>query len=171
MWYGDPRDARRAARYARRNARRAAHYARRDARRAFRYGYGYGRPGGMISLLFFGFLLLAIFTHFWGFFIIGIIGLGVMLWLIRAGILSAWFPGSQSQQPRQPQQPYFQPPPEEQPYSPYDQGYHPPARTHETYRESGQQLQYAPQAEEPEYKQYEEPQAQYPEQLPPMPQQ
>jgi hypothetical protein len=157
MWYQDPR-----------NARRAARYARRNARRAYRYSY-YRRPGGgIIGLLFFVFLLLAIFTHFWAWFIPGIIILAVVLWLLRSGMLSSWLRGSQQSQ--QPQQPYqYQPPPEaEQPYQPYEQGYQPPQ---ETYQEGGQQYQYPPQNSDPAYQHYEEPQAQYPEQMPPMQQQ
>ena len=151
MWYGDPRDARRAARYARRANR-----------------YRYGRPGGgIIGLLFFIFLILAIFTHFWAWIIPGIILLAVMFWLLRRSMPGAWFTGyQQPPQNQQPQQPYYQPPPE-QPYQPYEQGYQAPQ---ESYQEGGQQYQYPPQTSQPvdQQQRYEEPQAQHPEQMPPM---
>jgi hypothetical protein len=145
MWYGDPKDARR-------NARRTARAARRNARRAYRYGYGYGRPGGGIGgMIFIVFIILGIFTHFWGFFMLAIFLPGIIFWLLRSGILNSLFQGSQ------PQEPYYQPPPQEQPYTSYEQGYQPPPQA------EGQ-----PQTQDPEYRQYEEPQAQYPDQLPPM---
>jgi hypothetical protein len=57
--------------------------------------------------------------------------------------------------PYQPPTPVYQPP-----YQPYEQGYQAPQ---ETYQEGGQQY---PVTET--YDQYEQPQAQYPEQMPPM---
>jgi len=71
-----------------------------------------------------------------------------------------------AQQPYyQPSQPAYQPPqePSYQPYQPYQQGYQQTPR--EVYQEGGQQYQY-PASEA--YDQYEQPQAQYPEQMPPM---
>ena len=62
----------------------------------------------------------------------------------------------------QPKQQYYQPPAQvQQTYQPYDQGYQP---VRETYNEGEQQDQY-PTASE--YDQYEQPQAQYPEEMPP----
>ena len=56
-----------------------------------------------------------------------------------------------------PQQQYYQPPPQ-QPYEPYQQGYQPPPPV---YQEGGQQYPYP--------QQYEQPQAQYPQEMPPHP--
>ncbi len=69
---------------------------------------------------------------------------------------------------RQPQQPYYQPPQntDAPPYQPYQQGYQPPAQT---YREGDQQHQYPQGQPQPKYEpsHYEEPQSQYPQELPP----
>ncbi len=70
---------------------------------------------------------------------------------------------------RQPPQQYYQPPPQ-QPYEPYQQGYQPPQQPYEpyqqgyqpppsVYQEGGQQYPYP--------QQYEQPQAQYPQEMPP----
>jgi hypothetical protein len=165
MWYGDPGDPRRAARYARRNARRAAHYARRSARRAYRYRYG--RPGGgILGFLLVLFLIFWFTTHFWTWLIMGIFMLAIIaivFWLVRTGMVSTWF--SSSQQPQPPPQ-YYQPPQEtQQPYQSYEQGYQQPQTN---YQEGEQPYPYPPQSTSPGYQQYEEPQAQYPEQMPPM---
>jgi hypothetical protein len=106
--------------------------------------------------------------------IIPILVLLFLFWLIRtvmsAGRWNAMNQGQRYQQPyyQPPQQPYSQPyyQPSQQPYQqpvdrPYEQGYQPVAGT---YSEGGQQYQYP----EPSYEQYEQPQAQYPQELPPM---
>lgn len=161
MWYGDPRDARRAARYARRNAR----YARRSARRAYRYRHG--RPGGRIlGFLLVLFLIIWFITHIWTWLIIGIFMLAIIaivFWLVRRGMLNTWFSSSQQLQPPQ----YYQPPQEtQQPYQPYEQGYQQPPQT--SYQEGEPPYPYQPPSTPPGYQQYEQPQAQYPEQIPPM---
>lgn len=62
-------------------------------------------------------------------------------------------------QPQQPEQPYYQPS-SEQTYQPYQQGYQPPPQQpQETYQEGGKQYEYPPQ--------YDQPQAQYPQEMPP----
>ena len=162
MWYGDPRDVRRAARYARRNAR----YARRSARRAYRYRYR--RPGGgIVGFLLVLFLIFWFITHIWTWLIIGIFMLAIIalaFWLVRTSTLSTWF--SSYQQPQPPPQ-YYQPPQEtQQAYQPYEQGYQQPPQT--SYQEGEQPYPYQPQSTPPGYQQYEEPKAQYPEQMPPM---
>ncbi len=93
-----------------------------------------------------------------------------VIWFIRS-VMSA---GSRNttnqrqsyQQPyyQPPQQPYYQPSqqPYQQPYyQPYEEGYQPAA---EAPQEGGQQLLYP----KPLYEQYEQPQAQYPQEIPPM---
>jgi hypothetical protein len=170
MWYGDP------------NARRAARYARRNARRAYRYRYG--RPGGsIVGLIFFVFIMLAIFTHFWAWFIPGIIIVALALWLLRSGMFGMWLNRPQqpsNQAPPQGPQAYYQPPPpeqqsyyqptpaEQQPYQPYAEGYQAPQAANQ---EGEARARYPQPKTDPEYQEYEEPQAQYPEQMPPMQQQ
>jgi hypothetical protein len=163
MWYGDPRDARRAARH----AARAAHHAARHARRAayYQYGYRYRRPGRW----FIGpFVLAAIF-----FFALPSLGKGIAIalvalavcglvfWAIRANARRSYMnyqqpPYYQPQQP--PQQPYSHP--EAEPRG-YEQGYT-ASQPQEKQGENNQQYYYPPQTS------YEQPQAQYPEQMPPI---
>ncbi|GHO98314.1 hypothetical protein KSF_083620 [Reticulibacter mediterranei] len=158
MWYGDPRDARRAARH----AARAARHAQRAA--YYQYGYRYRRPGRW----FIGpFVLAAIF-----FFALPSLGKGIAIaltaiavcglvfWVIRANARRSY---QNYQQP-----PYYQPqqPPQQQPYSHpeaeprgYEQGY---AASQPQEKQPEEQYYYPPQTP------YEQPQAQYPEQMPPM---
>jgi hypothetical protein len=127
-------------------------------------------------VLFFVFL-------FWGLgsahnfigFLVPLFLLVFFFWLFRAILAasrrSTMNPGQRYQQPYyQPpqqhpyQQPYYQPPqPSYQPptYRPYEQGYQP---VPETSQEGEQRYQYP----QPSYEQYEQPQAQYPQELPPM---
>jgi hypothetical protein len=60
-----------------------------------------------------------------------------------------------------PPQQYYQPP--QQPYQSYQEGYQPPSPQPEAYQEGGQHYPYPSQPAQ----QYEEPQAQYPQQMPP----
>ena len=116
---------------------------------------------------FFWLLILALFfaTDNWIWFLVGA-GLsaimGALFKPIIAGLLSLGIFGAATmanqpqQQPYyQPQQPYYQPP--QAPQAPYQQGYQP--QQTETYQEGGRQHQYA--------EQFEQPQAQYPQQMPP----
>ncbi|MEO8971597.1 MAG: hypothetical protein ABI406_08375 [Ktedonobacteraceae bacterium] len=90
-----------------------------------------------------------------------------MFIIFRAAAKSSFFgtnvPPQQRQQTYQPYQPYqpqeqpYQPDSAYQPYQPYDQGYQPPVTNQQS-----QPAQYEP----PQYE--EQPQAQYPEELPPM---
>jgi hypothetical protein len=98
---------------------------------------------------------------------------GSWLWFLVAAGASAilgslWRPmmrGSFS-----PQQPYYQQsyqPTNEQPpaYQPYEQGYQPPTQQPPAYQEDGMPHPYPPQqSQEP---QYEQPQVQYPQEMPP----
>lgn len=85
--------------------------------------------------------------------------LGALTRPIIAGLSSSiagWQPVQQPYQP--PQQPYQS---QQQSYQPYQQGYQPPAQpqSQEKYSEGGRQYNYPPQ--------YEQPQAQYPQEMPP----
>ncbi|EFH84369.1 hypothetical protein [Ktedonobacter racemifer] len=143
MQYGDPRDARRAAR---------------NARRSYRRNYRRSR-GGWLGIVF---IIIAVvyFTHHLSTILFG---LGVLvLLLIGAGLfMSSRNRGMKYQQPYQTpaeseeQQSYYQP---------YDQGYQPPPAN---YQEGGQQYYY-PSQNSTQPQPHEAPEAQYPEQLPPM---
>ena len=119
----------------------------------------YGFPWLLFFIFFFNFHSLA-----WLMITIGIIVFFSLI--VRAFASSASNAGSnpmgnwtQSQQTYRPyQQPYQQQPY----YQPYEQGYQAPQ---ESYSEGGQQYQYPASVE---YDQYEQPQAQYPEEMPPM---
>ncbi|GHO79076.1 hypothetical protein KSD_68470 [Ktedonobacter sp. SOSP1-85] len=150
MQYGDPRDARRAAR---------------NARRAYRRSYRRSR-GGWLGIVF---IIIAVvyFTHHLSTILFG---LGVLvLLLIGAGLfMSSRNRGMNYQQPYMPPQQFNQAPAEsaeQQPYyQPYDQGYQAPP---ENYQEGGQQYYY-PSQNSAQPQPHEAPEAQYPEQLPPM---
>lgn len=166
MQYGDPRDARRAAR----DARRAAHRYARDMRRMNRYRYGGPASGfGVAFLIFLGVYLL---THAWVWLLIGFVVIIVLSTMWRRSNQSwynPWQNGYQQSQPQQseaPPQPYQSPRDAEQFYQDYERGYQP--APHETYEEGGSRYQYPPQAQAPDYQRYEGPQTQYPEQMPPM---
>ena len=117
---------------------------------------------------FFWLLALAVFfiTGSWIVFLLaaGISAiLGTLARPIMSGLATTAFFGSQ-QRPQQyyqpPQQPY-QPP--QQPYQTYQEGYRTPEPQTETYQEGGQQYPYPSQSSQ----QYEQPQAEYPQQIPP----
>jgi hypothetical protein len=120
----------------------------------------YGFPWWLFFIFFFNFHSIAWF----------VISIGIIVMvslLIRAATSSGSNAGARSSQMQQtpyyqPKQQYYQPPAQtQQPYQSYEQGYQ-PAR--ETYNEGNQQYQYP---EAAEYDQYEQPQAQYPEEMPP----
>jgi hypothetical protein len=158
MWYGDPRDARRAAHH----AARAARHARRAA--YYQYGYRYRRPGRW----FIGpFILAAIF-----FFALPSIGKGIAFALVAIAICGLIFwairASARRSYPNYQQPPYYQPQEQQQPYMhseaephSYEQGY--AANQSQEKQGEGNQQDYYP-SQTP----YEQPQAQYPEQMPPM---
>lgn len=135
-----------------------------------------GVVGGTIGAMWMIILALFFITHTWIVFLIGTALsalLGSLMRPIVAALLGLGIFGLASsqrnqqpqqpyyqpppQQPYQPQQPYYQPPPpSQQPYQSYQQGYQPQP---EAYQEGGRQYQY-PQSPE-------QPQAQYPQQMPP----
>lgn len=176
--YQDPRDMRRQAKYAykmaREQAKLAKHQARaqiklaraqaRYARRA--YQYQYGRRERFLSLPLLICVILAINFHHW-FWTFGAV---IFLLLLIASITQGrpWLRRPQmpplqqqpEQQPSEENEPYYSPP---QPEQSYEQGYQAPPQS--TYQEGGQQHEYPSQ---PGFDRYEQPQAQYPEQMPPM---
>jgi hypothetical protein len=127
-------------------------------------------PGAMWMFI----LALYFVTHIWILFLIG-----VMLTALLGTVLRPLV-ASMSGMPRmnmhsQPTQPYYQPPQQAQPTNQsYQQGYQPakPASgdPHVVYQEGGQQHTYPPQQSQ-EYENpdtlYNQPQAQYPQQMPP----
>lgn len=117
-----------------------------------------GVYGGIIG--FFWMLILALFfiTGSWIWFLVGAgisAIMGALLRPIMAGLLGLGIFGMASTF-NQRQQPTYQPPPYQQQYQSYQQGYQPPQPT---YQEGGQQYQYPQQDEQP--------QAQYPQEMPP----
>jgi hypothetical protein len=136
----------------------------RNGRRRMRGIYGF--PWLLFVIILFNF-------HSLPWIIMTFIVMGFVFLIIKAFMTTsnAATNGTRSQQTYQPYQqptpiyqpPYRQPTPIYQPpYQPYEQGYQAPP---EAYQEDGQQSDYpVPET----YDQYEQPQAQYPEQMPPM---
>jgi len=106
---------------------------------------------------FFWLLILALFfaTDNWIWFLVGAGVSAIMGALFKPIIASLMGLGLASVANRPPQQPYYQP--SQSPQQSYDQGYRPPQP--ETYQEGGQQYR-TPQ-------EYEQPQVQYPQEMPP----
>ena len=131
----------------------------------------------------FVFVLILGFSHHWflgmmmGLVMLILLGLIIraLLWplLFGAGMWGIWssMNNRSNQQPYQNQQgyqdyqPYQQHQPYQQGYQPYQQGYQPRQPASETYQEGGRQYQYPQQSQ---YDQYEQPQAQYPQEMSPM---
>ena len=112
----------------------------------------YGGLQGFFWLLGLAFCFLVGFWP-WILVVAGIsIILGALIQPILAGLLGIGFIAAM-QSNRQPQQQY------QQPYQPYQQGYQTPP----TYVEGEQQYQYPPQPKQ----EYDQPQAQYPQEMPP----
>ncbi len=113
--------------------------------------------------------LLFIFPHHEHFSWLSILALLVLLGLIiRAFVVpllfsSGFWGNGSSQNDRSYQQPYQ--PSQQQAYQPYQQGYQPHQPSPEVYQEGGQAYRYPQQSQ---YDQYEQPHAQYPQEIPPM---
>jgi hypothetical protein len=125
---------------------------------------------GLIGAMWMIILALFFVTHAWHLFVIGIFITTLMLAFARPILASLL-----NQVPftlfRQQQRHYYQPSqallpplPPQLPYQPYDQGYRASSSTSETYQESEQLSPYF----SPATQDYEQPQAQYPQQMPPM---
>ena len=137
------------------------------------------RRGGMVGFPFMLFFMILLFSHSLTGFMIGIGAIVLLSLLARlilpaifgAGMMSTWWMSNQ-QTYQHPQQPTYQPyqqtyQPYEESYQPYEQGYQPPAATSPD-QEVEQQYQ-PPSYEQTHYE--EQPQAQYPQEMPPMKQQ
>jgi len=132
------------------------------------HGYRRGGPWRLLWLLFF--LPMVYFQSGIAFGVLIVVAIALFV-IFRAATASSFFgtnaPPQQTYQPYQPSQPYeqpYQPDLTNQPYVPYEQGYQ-PYRPPVANQQSAQQNQPA-QYEAPQYE--EQPQAQYPEELPPM---
>jgi len=135
---------------------------------------GYRRRGGLFGIPWILFFVFLSISHSPGGFMIGLI-LVIVITIILARVFSGSnFNRMNGQQPGQTyyqpsnqanQQPYYQP--TEQSYQAYDQGYQPPVQSQEGYQ--GSASQYQPPVQNDAYRgEYEQPQTQYPEQMPPM---
>lgn len=135
--------------------------------------------GGLIGAMWMIIIALFFITHFWPLFLagaaisalMGTLARPILASLLGLGLFSLF--NNQQQPPycHPPQQPYTLPnsqqyhQPSQQPCQPYEQGYQaspPPAGT---YQEGGQQYP----CPSPSAQDYEQPQAQYPQQMPPQP--
>ncbi|GAC1360251.1 MAG: hypothetical protein NVS2B12_09260 [Ktedonobacteraceae bacterium] len=128
--------------------------------------------GGIIGAMWMLILALYFITHLWVLFLVGAaisVLLGTFLRAIVAWIIASGVFGLSAQTtPPQPQQyytPASAPPQPLRPEQTYQQGYQPSPipQQPETYKEGDRQYYYPPQSSE----QYERPQTQYPQQLPP----
>jgi hypothetical protein len=126
--------------------------------------------GGFIGFVWFIMLALFFATGTWIWFLVGAgisAILGTLARPIIATLLGSAFLSTPTyqpqQQPYQPPQPTYQPPASQQDYQSYDQGYQPPPAP-ENYQEGGKQYPYPPTSAS---QASEQPQAQYPEQMPP----
>lgn len=128
--------------------------------------------GSIIGAMWMLMLALFFLTHIWLWFLVGA-AISLFLGALKGPIISSLMGMSFFQTMNQPQQPYYQPPQQppyspEQPYyqpsqqPPYQQGYNGPT-PQETYEEGGQQHRYPTQSNAD----YEQPQTNYPQQLPP----
>jgi hypothetical protein len=129
-----------------------------------------GAYGGIMGFIWFLGLAFCFLVGFWPWILVVIalsMIVGALARPIMGGLLGLGFMSMLNGQ--QPQQPIYQPPPQA-PYQPtyqppaqdYQQGYQPPVAQGEGYQEGGNQYQYPPQSQS-----YEQPQAQYPQEMPP----
>jgi hypothetical protein len=128
-----------------------------------------GLYGGLQGFVWLMGLAVLFVVGFWPWILV-LIGisaiLGSLVVPITAGLTGLGiYAATQNNQPQY-QQPYqaypSEQPPPEQPYEPYQQGYQPPPSTPGTYQEGGQPYQYPQPKQE-----FEQPQINYPQELPP----
>src|SRR5579859_2870633 len=137
-------------------------------RRYRRMRGGYGIPFVFPFLMFFAFRSVGAFVAALVLSVIVMLVIRAVMTMAAAnnGMNGMGYRQSYYQPPNQQAQPYYQPTYQQPPvpqYQPYAQGYQ---ATPETYREGAQS---DPEPKSPsQYEQYEQPQAQYPEQMPPM---
>ncbi len=130
------------------------------------------RRGGMVGFPFILFFMIFLFSHSIGGLMIAIVAIVLLSLLARvilpaifgAGLMGALWSGNRQPYQQQQQQPYQQTyQPSQENYQSYEQGYqYQPSVT--PYRE--QQQYQAPSYEQAHYE--EQPQAQYPQEMPPM---
>src|SRR5207248_7163631 len=119
----------------------------------------YRRGRGILGFPFMLFFVLLFFSHSLSLFLIGIV-ISIILTLFIRSLMAGAFSGGRLNTPPTWQQPYQQPQqPYQQYYQPYEQGYQPPATP---YQEP------EPQYQHPQLQYDEQPQAQYPQELPPI---
>lgn len=139
----------------------------------------YGR--GIWGLPFTIFFIIMIVTHSFSGFIVALVVFFILAAIFRAVLPNMFNSGnmrSNSTPPyQQPQQPYYQPPeqayqpyqPTDPAYQPYQQGYQAPPPVYQppeqSYQPPDQTYQYQP-PQQPNYE--EQPQAEYPQEMPPM---
>lgn len=130
-----------------------------------------GVSGGLIGAMWMIMLALFFATGSWLWFLVGAALSAIISAFIRpltAFLLGLGIFGLASTN-QQPQQPYYSPTSNQQPYpsqpQQYQQGYQPTPQA-ESYQEGGQQYSY-PGQQQPPQQQYEQPQAQYPQEMPP----
>lgn len=131
-----------------------------------------GLYGGLLGFVWLMGLAILFVIGFWPWILV-LVGisaiLGSLIGPITAGLMGMGMyasmqnnqPQQQYQQPYQQQYPPEQPPPDSQ-YEPYQQGYQPPQPAPGAYQEGGQQYQYPQPKQE-----FDQPQKQYPQELPP----
>jgi hypothetical protein len=181
MGYQDPLEEFRTARHAWKAQKRANRYAWKAQMRADRAAYRAQRhfnryhyrrsSGGIVGTVIIILIALFVITHIWPLLVMALgvlIVVALVYLLLKSSIFNSWLPGFQSQQRTSQQQ---QQQGEAEPYQapqearrPYEQGYQP-------YQEGGRLYQYPPPSQpvsQPGTPRYDEPQAQYPEQMPPM---
>jgi hypothetical protein len=128
---------------------------------------GRRRPRGIYGFPWLLFFIIFFNLHSLPWILMTLVTVGFVFLIVKA-FMATGVSGNSAPNRMGAQQPYYQPyqqpyqPPQEPSYQPYDQGYQPPR---EAYQEGGKQYQYPSPAV---YDQYEQPQAQYPEQMPPM---
>lgn len=136
--------------------------------------YRYRRPWGGRNMFWLLFIPMFFFFGHWGFGFFAWLFLMMAIVLIIRGAARVWSNSAptyqQPYQPYQQQQPndYYYRPTNENPYPSYQEGYEA-----QSYRQSqGQDVRDVPSQQvaqqDERYEQYEQPQAQYPQELPPM---
>jgi hypothetical protein len=122
--------------------------------------------GGIFGAMWLLILALFFITGSWLWFLVGAAIsalLGSLARVIIAGLLANGLFGMMKQPQQAPQQPYYQPPQTQPPAPPYQEGYRPAPPQPEEYQEGGKHYPYPEQSAQ----QYDVPQSQYPQQMPP----
>lgn len=133
------------------------------------------RRGGMVGFPFILFLMIFLFWHSIGGLMIAIVAIVLLSLLARiilpaifgAGLMGALWSGNRQPYQQQQQQTYQPYQPSQESYQSYEQGYqYQPPVTPYREQEAAQQQYQVPSYEQAHYE--EQPQAQYPQEMPPM---